>query len=69
MPKKYLGRKRWVPAPYTDGHPSLKGVAGVYLTPDESVEWVFHRGEDGRRYVAEAKVIKVHVRIVGKDDR
>ncbi|HPL64653.1 MAG: hypothetical protein PHG91_02520 [Syntrophales bacterium] len=54
MRRDYYNGMRWVPSP---GFSDSESIRGVYLRPDEQVEWFFLRPRNGR-----AKVVGYAIR-------
>jgi hypothetical protein len=50
---KTAGKKRWVPAPPSDPPDVMHSgqITGVYLAPDEEVEWHWTHSPDGTSVV------------------
>lgn len=43
--------KQWINAPYQSARTSTGMVQGVYLSPNQEVEWIWYHGLDGTSYI------------------
>lgn len=50
--------QKWTPVPYDCTPETTGGMLGVYLHPDENVEWHFSYGADGKRFITGYTITK-----------